>query len=151
MLGSRREVDSGVFPENTPCFSDHLGTVQANVVAMEQHLRVGTLEVRARVGHDPVARAWDGRIPEVEDDRMGADRWIDPQVAECGQERMFRSQFADGGGVLIPEAGNEKVRLVLSQKGLACLAKTIRPVADPRPEVAERRRGRGGCPGEGSR
>ena len=84
-----------MFPENAPRLLDHRRITQANVAAVKYQLRPGTFEVGARIGNNPVSRAGIGRVAKVGDDRMGADRWIDPQVAKGRQERMSFGQLAD--------------------------------------------------------
>lgn len=112
VIGPRDGGDSGVFNEDAPCLPDHRGLVQANVMAVEEQLGGGTFQVRARVGDDPIGGAGTGRVAKVRDDRMRADRRINPQVAERDQERVPGGELADARREFAPESGSEQVWLV---------------------------------------
>src|SRR5262249_44941415 len=79
----RRGFVPGVLDEDAPGLPDHGGMIQANVETTDEQLGVGAFQMGARVRNDPVGGAGTGRVTKVRDDRMGADRRINPQIAEA--------------------------------------------------------------------
>ena len=61
---------------------------------MDEQLGGDAFQMRARIGNDPVGAAGTGRVTKVRNDRMGADRRINPQVAEAQEERVPRGKLA---------------------------------------------------------
>src|SRR4051794_23987738 len=96
----------------------------------------------ARVGNNTVSRAGLGRVAKVGDDRMGADRWIDPQVAEGRQERMSFGQLSDTCRVFPSESCNERAGVIANHDRRAGLAELATTVAEPRSQVAEEAAGK---------
>src|SRR4051794_11990468 len=76
--------------EDAPDLADHCGMVQARMPAMDEQLRGGALEMRARVRDDPVGCAGAGWFPKVRIDRMAADRWINSEVAGLPDTKPVR-------------------------------------------------------------
>ena len=73
---------------------------------------------------------------------MGADRWIDPQLAKGRQERMSFGELADARRVFPVESGNKRVGVISSQDRRASLTERASTVAAPRPQVADEAAGK---------
>ena len=69
---------------------NHGGMIHTNVEAVHEQFRGDAVEMRARIGNDPVGAVGLGRVTKVRDDRMGADRRINAQLAESQEERVPR-------------------------------------------------------------
>src|SRR5579864_385590 len=111
------------------------------MVAVDEQLGGGAFQVRARVGDDPVGCAGTGRIAKVRDDRMRADRRIDPRVTEGQKERVLRVEYGDARRDLTAESGSEQVGFVTRQQRRACLAEVAWPGAEPYADSSERAAG----------
>jgi hypothetical protein len=94
LIRPRSEFDSGMLHEDAADLFNHGGMIQANVEAVYERLRGDAVDMRAPIGNDPVGAVGPRRVAKVRNDRMGADRRIDAQVAECREERMPRGKFA---------------------------------------------------------
>ena len=110
---------------------NHGGMIHANVEAVHEQFRGDAVHMRARIGNDPVGAVGLGRVTKVRDDRMGADRSINAQLAESQEERVPRGKLAGARREVAAKSGSEHVGLVVRQEHFLGLAEPVGPPAEP--------------------
>ena len=95
------------------------------------------VEMRARIGHDPVGAVGTRRVTKVRDDRMGADRRIDAQVAESREERVPRGKLVGARRELAAESASEHVGLVVRQEHVMGSAEPVWSPAELRTQLSK--------------
>src|SRR5207248_9516152 len=104
---------------------NHGGMIEANGEAVYEQLRDEAVEVRARIGDDPVGAVGRRRVTKVRNDRMGADWRVDAQVAESQEERVPRGKLAGARRELAAKSVSEHVGLVERQEHFMGLAEPV--------------------------
>ena len=104
---------------------NHGGMIHTNVEAVHEQLRGDAFEMRARIGNDPVGAVGPGRVREVRNDRMRADRRINAQLAEPQEERVPRGKLAGAGRELAARSVSAHVGLVRQEHFLNGLTKPV--------------------------
>jgi hypothetical protein len=120
-----------VFHEDAPYLPDHFGMVQANVEATDDQLGFDAFQMRARVWNDSVGGTGTGRVTEVRDDRMGADRRIYAEPAEPNEERVLRGKLAGACRAFFQVAGSEEAGIITRYHGLERIEEAAGTCAEP--------------------
>src|SRR5262245_53480020 len=84
--------------QDAPDLFNHGGICHADVRTMYEKFRGNAVDMRARIGNDPVGAACPGRVGKISNDRMRADRRVNSRFAEPQEKRMPRGKLAGARG-----------------------------------------------------